>query len=460
MISEIDENRIRFLNDLPERKGPVILWISRDQRFEDNWALIYAQQRAIDFKTPLLAVFCLTGNYPNATAEHYRFMIDGLIETESALRKHHIPLIVLIGKPDVEIHRLASSYRAGLLVSDFSPLKISQKWKRQVTDKLAIAHVEIDAHNIIPCWFASPKQEYAAYTFRPRVRRLLSRFLVDIPPAIRHPFTCNKKIPVVDWNHVSDSLKICNKVNSSASYRPGSKQAMILMQSFIENRLANYSRDRNDPNKDAQSGLSPYLHFGHLSAQRLAFIVQGSATPEINNEDFLEELIVRRELSDNFCFYNSNYDSIKSFPRWAAETLDKHRDDPREHLYSLEEFKAAETHDPLWNAAQGEMLVTGKMPGYLRMYWAKKILEWTESPDEAMQIALYLNDRYSLDGRDPNGYAGIAWSLGGVHDRAWGERPVFGKIRYMSYRGSRSKFNVDTYVERIQRLLKTGSSGS
>ena len=167
-------------------------------------------------------------------------------------------------------------------------------------------------------------------------------------------------------------------------------------------------------------------------------------------------MIIRRELSDNFCFYNSSYDSVKCFPRWAAETLAKHREDPREHLYSLEEFKAAETHDPLWNAAQKEMLLTGIMPGYLRMYWAKKILEWTESPEEAMGIAIYLNDRYSLDGRDPNGYAGIAWSLGGVHDRAWGERTVFGKIRYMSYRGSRSKFNVDAYIEKVQLLSKTG----
>jgi Deoxyribodipyrimidine photo-lyase type II (EC 4.1.99.3) len=163
----------------------------------------------------------------------------------------------------------------------------------------------------------------------------------------------------------------------------------------------------------------------------------------------LEELIVRRELSDNFCFYNASYDSLKGFPLWAKATLHDHRKDPRAYSYTLKELENAQTHDELWNAAQREMTLKGKMHGYLRMYWAKKILEWTETPVQALRIAIYLNYKYELDGRDPNSYTGIAWCIGGVHDRPWKEREIFGKIRYMSYRGMHSKFNVSEYITKV-----------
>ena len=204
---------------------------------------------------------------------------------------------------------------------------------------------------------------------------------------------------------------------------------------------------RNDPTREGQSDLSPYLHFGQIAAQRVALEVEGAPAGTKAKEAFLEELIVRRELSDNFCYYHPQYDSVACFPQWARKTLDEHHDDPREYLYTPAQFEQAQTHDDLWNAAQREMVQTGKMHGYLRMYWAKKILEWTSSPEEALKIAIYLNDRYELDGRDPNGYTGIAWSLGGVHDRAWAERKVFGKIRYMSYKGCKAKFDVAAYFK-------------
>jgi deoxyribodipyrimidine photo-lyase len=209
---------------------------------------------------------------------------------------------------------------------------------------------------------------------------------------------------------------------------------------------------RNDPAKDGQSNLSPYMHFGHISAQRIALDVSMSDINKESREAFLEELIVRRELSDNFCFYNAHYDNFDGFPEWGKKTLNAHRKDKREYLYNIKQFENAETHDDLWNAAQIQMLKTGKMHGYMRMYWAKKILEWTESPEKAMEIAIYLNDRYELDGRDPNGYTGIAWSIGGLHDRAWNERPVFGKIRYMSYNGCKTKFDVIKYIEYVKSL--------
>ena len=158
-------------------------------------------------------------------------------------------------------------------------------------------------------------------------------------------------------------------------------------------------------------------------------------------------MIIRRELSDNFCEYEKNYDYFEGFHHWAQKSLNEHRNDEREYIYTDEQFEEADTHDPLWNAAQNQMKTTGKMHGYMRMYWAKKILEWSPSPEIALQVAINLNDKYELDGRDPNGYTGIAWSIGGIHDRAWFERPVYGKIRYMNYNGCKSKFNVFKYIE-------------
>jgi deoxyribodipyrimidine photo-lyase len=234
--------------------------------------------------------------------------------------------------------------------------------------------------------------------------------------------------------------------------RSGEREAHRALIKFIKHKLSLYQELRNDPAMDGQSNLCPYLHFGQLSAQRIALeVMKADAAKEVKDA-FLEELIVRRELSDNFCFYNHDYDSFAGFPDWAKKTLDKHRKDLRAYIYSREQFENGETHDGLWNAAQMEMVKRGKMHGYMRMYWAKKILEWTPSPEIAIETAIYLNDKYELDGRDPNGYTGIAWSMGGVHDRAWNERNVFGKVRFMSYNGCKSKFDIKRYIERINSL--------
>jgi deoxyribodipyrimidine photo-lyase len=237
---------------------------------------------------------------------------------------------------------------------------------------------------------------------------------------------------------------------------PGEDAALAGLRAFVSGRLAGYDTNRNDPNKDAASGLSPYLHFGQLSAQLVALTVRAALLSDpalgASADAFLEQLIVRRELADNFCLHHPDYDTVDAFPAWARATLDKHRLDPRPVLYSLDELERARTDDPLWNAAQAEMVLTGRMHGYMRMYWGKKLLEWTEGPEQAMAWAVRLNDRWQLDGRDPNGYAGIAWAIGGVHDRPWPERPVFGTVRYMNSAGARRKFDVDAYVRRFPSL--------
>jgi deoxyribodipyrimidine photo-lyase len=445
----VDERRVNKLNSGQIGGGPVVYWMSRDQRVEDNWALLYARELALAYKTPLLVVFCLVPEFLGAALRHYRFMLNGLAEVEAELGRLNIGFYLLTGMPGKEIPRFCNKFRVGALVGDFSPLRINIRWKEEVTQAVNVPFWEVDAHNIVPCRIASPKQEYAAYTFRPKIKKLLPEFLTDFPPVKKHPFTMENRPEPVDWLAAEKMLKTDRTVNSTASFVPGKKAAWTVMRRFLELKLSRYEKARNDPARDGQSNLSPYLHFGQLSAQRAALLTGQAEAPGVYTEAFLEELVIRRELSDNFCFYNERYDSTESFPNWAKQSLADHLDDPREFLYSREEFEAGMTHDRLWNTAQKEMALTGKMHGYMRMYWAKKILEWTESPEEAVKIAIYLNDKYSLDGRDPNGYAGIAWSIGGVHDRAWFQRPIFGKIRYMSYNGSKSKFNIDHYIDKV-----------
>jgi deoxyribodipyrimidine photo-lyase len=437
--------RYRLLKQGTLAKGPVLYWMSRDQRTRDNWALLFAQEQARQAKAPLQVVFCLVPEFLGANRRHYDFMLQGLREVERALAEKAIPFRLLPGPPQEVLPRYIQQIRAGCLVADFDPLQVKRWWKSRVAEKIEIPFFEVDAHNIVPCWTASSKQEYGAYTLRPKLQRLLPEFLEDFPSLKKHPHQPPEGTGESDWTAALKRLPQPSELPPVA-IGSGEKAAAKALRRFIESGLASYARDRNDPLKDGQSNLSPYLHFGQIAAQRVAWEVQRAAAPAEAKKAFLEELIVRRELSDNFCFYNPRYDRVEGFPDWAKKTLDQHRRDPRDFLYTPDQLERGATHDELWNAAQREMVATGKMHGYLRMYWAKKILEWSASPEEALERAIALNDRYELDGRDPNGYTGIAWSIGGVHDRPWGERKVFGKIRYMSYNGCKGKFDVKAYI--------------
>lgn len=444
----VNRKRVRQLNDGEMRAGPVVYWMSRDQRSEDNWALLYAQELALEFKAPLAVVFCLVPDYLGATARQYSFMMRGLREVEDRLAKKGIPFYLFTGTPAEEVPWFVARHQVGTLVTDFNPLRVKRVWNLRVAGMLDIRFEEVDAHNIVPCWYASPKQEYGAHAFRPKILHALSEFLTGFPPLENHPFPWREKVARTDWAGVMENSRVDNSVSIVGWLQPGESAARRILREFLEKGLASYHMLRNDPTKKGQSNLSPYLHFGQLAPQRAALGAERCEEHIKSQEEFLEQLIVRRELADNFCRNNEQYDDFEGFPAWARQTLNEHRRDPREYVYSLEQFDSAGTHDDLWNAAQKEMVRTGKMHGYMRMYWAKKILEWTESPERALEIAIRLNDRYELDGRDPNGYAGIAWSIGGVHDRPWRERPVFGKIRYMNYDGCRKKFDVRTYVAR------------
>lgn len=444
----MNRKRVKLHTDGIENKGPVIYWMQRDQRVSDNWALIYAGEKAKELDVPVIVIFCLVPNFLEATIRQYGFMLKGLREVEEGLNKLNIPFFLLIGNPVTEIPKFLSDNNASLLISDFNPLKIVREWKDDIKTKINIPFHLVDAHNIVPCWEASDKLEFAAYTIRPKIKKKLDEFLDEFPKLNKqqeHKIKPNK----VDWDKAKRSLKINFDVKEVDWIKPGERAAKEMMKSFFNERLTNYKDKRNDPNENVLSNLSPYLHFGQISAQHIAMETYSRKHNVETKDAFLEELIIRRELSDNFCYYNKNYDSFEGFPEWAKKTLNEHRKDKREYSYTLEQFENAETHDALWNAAQIEMVTTGKMHGYMRMYWAKKILEWTETPEKALEYSIYLNDKYELDGRDQNGYVGCAWSIGGVHDRAWTDRPVFGKIRYMNYNGCKRKFDVKRYIEQF-----------
>lgn len=448
----MNNKRVRILKKGVIRAGPVVYWMSRDQRVNDNWSLLFAQELAIKQKVPLAVVFCLVPSFLGATIRQYGFMIKGLQDIEKNLLKKHIPFFLLTGSPEDEIYGFIKRYKVSVLITDFNPLRIKRKWEDSLTEKIDIPFYQVDTHNIVPCWIASSKQEFSAHTFRPKIHKALQEFLEDYPELKKNSIPWKGTLDKIDWSKCLKTLEIDFSIPEVDWIKPGEKAARKVLADFIVNKLSEYDRMRNDPNSDRQSNLSAYLHFGQISAQRVAIDVLKTHFNKKSREALLEELIVRRELSDNFCFYNMNYDKFEGFPDWAEKTLNEHRKDKRKYLYTPEQLENARTHDDLWNAAQMEMVNRGKMHGYMRMYWAKKILKWTESPEMALQIAIYLNDRYELDGRDPNGYVGIAWSIGGVHDRAWNERPIFGKIRFMSYNGCKAKFDVNQYIEYVKSM--------
>ncbi len=409
--------RARILNEGKQGTGPVIYWMSRDQRAFDNWGLIFAAEEAKKLNRKFVVVFCLVDEFLGAQKRCFEFMKSGLDRTAEVLNENKIDFTILKGDPKIKISQFVSKKKAALLVTDFDPTHLKLEWKNAIAKKISVPFFEVDSRNIVPCWVASNKREFGAYTLRPKISRLVDIYLTDFPQILK-----------------------------------GRDSSRRFIADFVKNKLASYDEERNDPSIDGQSGLSRLLHFGQIAAQRVALEVRKSKAPDKAKAAFLEELIVRRELSDNYCFYTKNYDSFDALPDWAKKTLTEHKRDRREYLYSLGELENAKTHDELWNAAQLEMIKSGRMHGYLRMYWAKKILEWSKSPEIAIKHAIYLNDKYELDGRDTNGYAGIMWAIGGLHDRAWGERKVFGKIRFMSYAGCKSKFDIKAYIEKVKKL--------
>ena len=440
----INEKRIHHLNRSPMGAGPIIYWMSREQRVRDNWGLLHARQLA-GHDRALVVCFCLAPDFLGATLRQYDFMLRGLSEVEHDLGKLSIPYVPCLGAPAESVLRLVDDMGAGAVVTDFDPLRIKQEWQRSVARSLSIPLVEVDGHNVVPARSVSDKQEYAARTIRPKIHRLSSEFLEEFPP-LEPPAVTLPLFPATDWEAVRDSLTMDSTV-APVDLKPGEAAAHAALNLFAHKGIHDYATRRNDPVREATSRISAYLHFGQLAPQRAALAVAASGRGD-GQAAFLEELIIRRELTDNFCLHNPDYDSLAGAPDWARKTLDEHRDDPRPFVYSHAQFDGAKTHSRLWNAAQTQLLKTGFMHGYMRMFWAKKILEWSPTPEAAHATVVALNDRYQLDGRDPNGYVGALWSVAGLHDRPWKTRPIYGSVRYMNENGCRRKFDVEAYINR------------
>ncbi|MDA8141138.1 MAG: deoxyribodipyrimidine photo-lyase [Desulfobacteraceae bacterium] len=449
----IAESRIRMLQPGPEdpKRHYVLYWMQQSQRVQYNHALNYAIQRANALRLPLLVVFGLTDQYPEANARHYAFMLEGLEEVQAALRQQGISFQLDFGSPPQIA--IAAARQAALVVCDRGYLRHQRQWRQQVAEATRCPVVEVESDAVVPTLSASNKAEFAARTIRPKIQRQLETHLVALPPK---RVMCKEAdlAKDTDFAAIWKKLRVDQEVQPvSAHSRGGSATARRRLRFFLQKVLPDYGRLRNRPEVDGSSMLSPYLHFGQISALEISMAAQRAEAPEEAKEKFLEELIVRRELAINYVWHNPDYDLYEGLPAWCRKTLADHRADSRDPIYTEEELTAAATHDPYWNAAMHEMKHSGYMHNYMRMYWGKKILEWSPDPQQAFEITLRLNNRYFLDGRDPNSYAGVGW-IYGLHDRPWQERRIFGQIRYMARSGLERKFDMQAYVEKVHRRSK------
>ena len=446
-----------MLNDAKMQPGKYILyWSQMNHRVEANHALAFAADLANQHDLPVLLYEGLTCSYPHANDRIHTFVLEGVPETGQKLKKLGIGYIFHLRRrkrdPDDAFYRLAAD--ASAVVTDDYPVFIADEHNRRVSAKLRIPYYAVDSSCIVPMNHFE-KREYAAYTIRPKIRRVLDKFL-EASPAVRVKRSYDGPAPslhtpVTDTRiaELVASCEIDHSVAPSTEFRGGSREAMRRLRHFLKNNLRRYASKSNQPSENATSSLSPYLHFGQISSLQVALAVREYAREHrLIPDEFLEELIVRRELAFNFARFTSKPDSLDSLPDWARATLRKHARDRREWIYSREQFERAGTHDALWNATQREMLHRGKIHGYYRMYWGKKIIEWSATHEEALETMIYIHNRYALDGRDPNTYANVLWCFG-LHDRPWAERPIFGMVRYMSLEGMRRKTDVDAYVREV-----------
>lgn len=465
----IQQERIKFRGEgeMNESGYAVVYWMQQSQRNEFNHALEYAIFRANQMNLPVVVFFALTPGFPEANYRHYLFMLEGLKEVKEALNKRGVGFVMWLESPEDAVVEFCEKIKPAMLIFDKGYLNVQRMWREKIVRNLKdLKIVEVESDVVIPVETTSNKQEFAARTIRPKITKLLPEFLhVLEQQKVKKSFESagkedenflvnfSSQVDLNDVEKVARDLPIDMKVTAGV-VKGGRSEAVKYLKEFIEEIGFHYAENRNQPMKKALSMMSPYLHFGQISALEIALRIKAAVAknkfPSEQADVYLEELIVRRELSMNFCHFNIGYDRYeRALPNWALESLAKRSTDKREFIYTQDEFEKAQTHDEIWNACQNEMVKTGKMHGYMRMYWGKKILEWCAEPAAAFKIALYLNNKYELDGRDPNGFTGVAWCFG-KHDRPWGpERPIFGLVRFMNDAGIKRKIkDWKEYVEK------------
>jgi deoxyribodipyrimidine photo-lyase len=455
VLSGLDE-RVRALNDQPVRRGGgyILYWCRWNRRVESNHALLYAAQMANRMNLPLVCFERLSCAYPTASDRFHTFVLEGVPQMQAAVHKLGAGYIFQLPR-----RKTRSDARLRAVIQGAAAV-VTDDCLRS-TPTLDVQLQAVDSSCIVPMR-RIPERSYAAYSIRPKIHRMLPEFLRPVPTvALRQPCreTFGDLHTEVTAGNIADLVTSCeidHSIRPSAAFHGGRRAAKKTLQRFLDDRLHRYARDKNEPSAHATSDLSPYLHYGHISSLEVALAVKEHAgRNKLIAEEFLEELIVRRELAFNFRRYADHHDTLEALPDWARKTIADHRKDQRDPAYTRDQFEAAATHDDLWNATQKELRLRGKIHGYYRMFWGKKILEWSATASEALATMLYLHDRYALDGDDPNTYANILWCFG-LHDRPWPERPIYGTIRSMVRSGMERKTNVNAYIREIEYLERTG----
>jgi deoxyribodipyrimidine photo-lyase len=459
----VQPERISKLNSAPERpdRQYVLYWAQMNRRVEANHALLYAAELANRHNLPLLYYEGLTCSYEYANDRLHTFILEGVPETARRLKKAGIGYIFYLRRtrtaPNHALYDLAKN--AVAIVTDDYPTFIARDHNSRVPPKLDVAYYAVDSSCVVPVR-QIPDRQYGAFTIRRKINRLLPQFLAP-PDALRlkrhfeapsshfHTEVTEENIPTL-----VASCEIDHAIPPSIAFRGGQTQAKNRLQYFLKNNLSRYALAKNQPSEHATSHLSPYIHFGQISSLEIALAVQQYAEKhKLIAEQFLEELIVRRELAFNYAAHVDAPESLANLPDWCQANMRKHARDKRDPCYTPEQLERAQTYDELWNATQKEMLVRGKIHGYYRMYWGKKIIEWSPTYEDAAKTMIDIHGKYALDGRDPNTYANILWCFG-LHDRPWPERPIFGTMRYMSLEGMKRKTNTAAYIEEIGQTEK------
>lgn len=453
----VHETRIRQLNDADVgRKGKYVLyWMHASQRTRFNYGLEHAIHLANELKLPPVVCMGIMDDYPQANLRHYAFLMQGLGDVAANLEKRGIRFVTRHGHPQAVAVELAKD--AAVVVVDRGYTRHQRAWFDHVADTSPVRVDQVEGDVVVPVDVVSDKHEYAARTIRPKINRYLDEYLVPLRATnVSRDSLAMRLASDIDVTNVDAALRKLTKLDRSVKptdrFTGGEEAALKRLRAFVRTQLNGYARGRNEPAAGQTSTMSPYLHFGQISPVQIALAVRDADVSKVDRDAYLEELIVRRELSMNFCEFNGQYDSYKCIPEWARKTLSEHRHDERPVTYTRKQLERAETADPYWNAAQLEMTKTGFMHNYMRMYWGKKILEWTTDPQKAYELTLELNNAYELDGRDPNSFANIAW-IYGLHDRPWGpQRKIFGLVRYMNAAGLERKFDMDAYVKWVATL--------
>lgn len=457
----INERVVQLNEKETNRNGRYVLyWMQMFKRTSHNHSLTWAIRKANEMKLPLVVYEGLKYYYPWASDRLHTFVLEGVEEKRKEFERLGIRYIFYLQKdessPKDTVAKLARD--AALIVTDDFPCFIIPGHNRRIAERAEIAVHAVDSNGIIPM-SKFDKEEYAAYTIRPKIKKLLPSYLKPFAEETVEKDSANMDIDasfetIVTANRIAELVSHCDidhAVNPSPVYHGGTANGRKRLKKFVAEILPDYDNARNKPDRDGSSRLSAYLHFGFLSPLEIGLAVQDAEAPQESKDAYLEELIVRRELSYNMTRHNPKYDSLAALPDWVHKTMRAHADDHRDVTYTLEELEAGQTHDELWNACQREMVRTGEMHNYVRMLWGKNVIAWSRSYEEAFETLVHLNNKYCLDGRNPNSYAGILWCFG-KHDRPWIERPVFGQIRYMTSGSTGRKFDSRKYIQWTKML--------